>query len=308
MKWITAKNLEPDLDWSELVDALAAGHRLPRARIADLTLEQADNTVLNRAAWISGRGIGIKTATIFPGNRSRIPTLPSVHAVFNLFDDTTGEPLAALDGDLVTRWKTVADSMLGIKLLARADARTVTIVGAGRVARTLVTAYRALFPGLQRIQLWNRTTQTARELARSESIDVVEDLSAALAQSDIVSCATLASEPIIRGEWIRPGTHVDLIGAFRPHMREADDRLISTSELFVDARESALHDTGELGIPLATGLISEKDIRGDLYDLCNGAPGRGSQDAVTLYKNAGGAHLDLMTALYMLERVPVEGP
>jgi ornithine cyclodeaminase/alanine dehydrogenase-like protein (mu-crystallin family) len=174
-----------------------------------------------------------------------------------------------------------------------------TIVGAGAVADSLIDAYRELFPALERIIVWNRNHAKAQRLATHKQVDAVESLEEALGVADIVSSATMSIDPVLKGDWIKPGTHVDMIGAYRPDMREADDNLITKGTLFVDARETTIHDIGELIIPIAKGLISESDVKGDLYDLCNGAEGRVNDDEITLFKNGGGAHLDLMTALYI---------
>ncbi len=304
--YIAANDVEHLLSWSALVESLRSAHQLPRADIDDILFKHGENSLLNRAAWIEGLGIGVKSATIFPANARLTPPLPSIHAVFSLLDESTGAPITLIDGILLTRWKTAADSMLGGLLLARPDSRVVTIVGAGAVAESLIDAYREVMPWIECIQVWNRTSAKAIALARKKSVDAVNNLAKALAVSDIVSCATLSTTPVIQADWIKAGTHVDLIGAFRPDMREADDALIAASEIFVDARETAIHDIGELAIPIAKGVIKEQSVRADLYDLCNGAPARGSEQSITLFKNGGGAHLDLMTASY-IQRVYASG-
>lgn len=296
INYIAAHDVEDKLSWYDLSEALIKGHQASRADIDDILFKHGNDALLNRAAWIKGAGIGIKTATIFPGN---LPDLPSIHAVFTLFDDKNGVPSAIIDGILVTKWKTAGDSILGSRLLARKDSKTVLIVGAGAVADSLVDAYREVFPDLERIMIWNRTFAKAQDLAARKNIEAVEDLEGALAEADIVSSATMSIEPVLKGAWIKPGTHVDLIGAYRPDMREADDDLISKGSLFVDARETTVHDIGELMIPIKAGVISEDSVKGDYYDLCNGGAGRTSDDEITIFKNGGGAHLDLMTALYI---------
>ena len=298
LPFIRAKDVEHKLSWAALGDAIIEGHTRPRAQIGDILFERTGDAMLNRAAWIDGAGIGVKTANIFPGNIERSPAKPSIHAVFTLFDDTTGEPAAMIDGILVTKWKTAGDSVLAARLLARPDSRNLVIVGAGAVAESLIDAYREVFPELDNVRIWNRTTARATELASAKDIEAAGDLEAALADADIVASATMSTEPVIKGAWIRPGTHVDLIGAFRPDMREADDDLIANAELFVDARETA-HDIGELMIPIAAGVIADDHIRADYYDIAKGVYERSSADAVTMFKNGGGAHLDLMTALYI---------
>jgi len=302
LSFVQASDVEDRLSWVELGDAMIERHQQPRADIDDILFKHGNDALLNRAAWIKGAGIGIKTATIFPENLKRSPVLPSIHAVFNLFDDVTGVPTAIIDGILVTKWKTAGDSILGARLLARSDSKVVVIIGAGAVARSLIDAYREVFPGLERIILWNRTFDKARQLASEKDVEAMQDLPAALALADIVSSATMAVEPFLDGDWIQPGTHVDLIGAYRPDMREAKDNLITKGSLFVDARETTIHDIGELSIPIANGVLSEDDVKGDFYDLCNGASGRSNPDEITLFKNGGGAHLDLMTALYIQDK------
>ncbi|MFT5657005.1 MAG: ornithine cyclodeaminase/alanine dehydrogenase-like protein (mu-crystallin family) [Gammaproteobacteria bacterium] len=297
--FLQASEVEHRLSWKAVSDAMLERHQQNRADIDDILFKHGNDALLNRAAWIKGAGIGIKTATIFPGNLTRTPALPSIHAVFTLFDDETGVPVAIIDGTLVTKWKTAGDSILGARLLARADSKVLTIVGAGAVADSLIDAYRELFPALERIIVWNRNHAKAQRLATHKQVDAVESLEEALGVADIVSSATMSIDPVLKGDWIKPGTHVDMIGAYRPDMREADDNLITKGTLFVDARETTIHDIGELIIPIAKGLISESDVKGDLYDLCNGAEGRVNDDEITLFKNGGGAHLDLMTALYI---------
>lgn len=302
--FINAAGVEHLLNWKGVCTAMIEGHRKGRADIDDILFRHGEDALLSRAAWIRGLGIAVKSATIFPGNGTRTPALPSIHALVSLFDDETGVPVALLDGTLVTKWKTAGDSVLGASLLARPESRVLLIIGAGTVAASLAEAYPEIFPGLEKVLIWNRTAQKARDLAmRAKSdnylVESVEDLGSAVTEADIVSSATMSTVPLIKGEWISPGTHVDLIGAYRADMREADDMLIKISELFVDSRETAIHDTGELHIPIRNGIINEHHVRADLYDLCNGAPGRTSAQAITVYKNAGGAHLDLMTAKFI---------
>ena len=295
------------LSWRELADWLVTGHRASRAQIGDVLLGEGGNHLLTRAAWIDDYAIGVKAASIFPGNHARNPELPSVHAVVTLFDAATGVPTAIVDGTLVTRWKTAGDSVLGARYLARPDSQRLLIIGAGTVADSVIDAYREIFPGLKQIEVWNRTHQRALALAKRQSTSTLpvvatHDIASAARHADIIVCATMTSKPVLLGDWVRPGTHVDLIGAYTPTMREVDDTLIKKSRLFVDARETAVHDIGELAIPLRDGLIAEDDILADLYDLGAGAAARQTPDDITLYKNGGGAHLDVMTARYILSK------
>ena len=204
-----------------------------------------------------------------------------------------------IDAGLVTRWKTAADSLLGARLLARPDARRLLILGAGTVSTSLIEAYRAGFPGID-VTLWNRTPERARALAETTGAEVATDLPAAVAAADIVATATMSTEPVLHGAWLRPGQHLDLIGAYRADMREADDDALARARVFVDSFDTTLGHIGELKDPLARGVIARADVLGDLHDLVAGRAGRASPEDITLFKNGGGAHLDLMTARAIL--------
>ncbi|WP_441003756.1 ornithine cyclodeaminase family protein [Pseudocolwellia agarivorans] len=300
--FINADDVKNNLSWSELCEAFHEGHQAPQADIDDILFKQGDNAVLNRAAWIKGKGIGVKTATVFPNNANRTPALPNVQAVFTLFDDDNGQPLAFIDGNLVTKWKTAGDSVFAAKLLARPDSKVLTIIGAGAVASSMIDAYRAVFPQLEKVQVWNRTFAKAQQLAAQKNAIAIESLPEALSNADIVSSSTMSTSSFIKGDWIKAGTHVDLIGAYRPDMREADDDLIAKSRIFVDSRATAIHDIGELAKPIENGAIKEEDVIADFYQLCNNQQGRKTETEITLFKNGGGAHLDLMTALYIMQK------
>ncbi len=300
--FINADDVKNNLSWSELCEAFHEGHQAPQADIDDILFKQGDNAVLNRAAWIKGKGIGVKTATVFPNNANRTPALPNVQAVFTLFDDDNGQPLAFIDGNLVTKWKTAGDSVFAAKLLARPDSKVLTIIGAGAVASSMIDAYRAVFPQLEKVQVWNRTFAKAQQLAEEKNAIAIESLPEALSNADIVSSSTMSTSSFIKGDWIKVGTHVDLIGAYRPDMREADDDLIAKSRIFVDSRATAIHDIGELAKPIENGVIKEEDVIADFYQLCNNQQGRKTETEITLFKNGGGAHLDLMTALYIMQK------
>ena len=287
---------EARLDWLALTDALAEGHRRPRARLGDTFLYRGDDTMLSRAAWIEGLGVAVKTATIWPGNREA----PPINGAVTLFSDADGTLDAIVDFHLVTKWKTAGDSLLAARRLARPDSTDILIVGAGTVAASLREAYGALFPEA-RFRVWNRTPGRAEALAaRHPGTARAPDLEAAVRSADVVACATMSAEPVIRGEWLGPGTHLDLIGAYRPDMREADDAAITAGRLFLDSRETVLSHIGELMDPIERGVLSKADVVADLYEPERFE--RRSDDEITVFKNGGGAHLDLMTARHVLER------
>ena len=306
ISFITSEDVEHKLNWTMIADALASGHMGKSAKLSDLLLQQDGNSLLNRAAWVDGQGIALKSMSVFPNNADRTPALPTIQGVLLLFDDKTGVVRAMIDGMLVTKWKTAADSVLGARLLARPGSQKLLIVGSGTVAKSLIDAYFEIFPSLQQIEIWSRTNSNAEQLAKeamahNKNVVAVSDLPGAAGRADIIACATMSKNPVVSGRWIKPGTHIDLIGAFTPQMREADDELLQNAEIFVDARATTIKHIGELMIPIAAGVIAESDIVGDLYDLCQQKCGRSSPDAITLFKNGGGAHLDLLTALAMLE-------
>jgi len=285
------------LDWIALTDALIAGHKAPKADIGDTFLYRDPDTLLSRSAFIDGLGVAVKSATVFPGNPAK--GRPMIHGMVTLFSDGDGTPEALLDFHLVTKWKTAADSLLGARLLARPGSRRILIVGAGTVGRNLHAAYSAAFPEAD-FSVWNRTTASAEAMAEACGITPVYDLEGAVRAAVIGPCATLTTEPIIKGAWLHPGTHLALIGAYRPDMREADTEALRRASVFVDSYDTTLGHIGELKIPLAQGEIDRDHVRADYYDMDRFE--RRSDSEITLFKNGGGAHLDLMTARYILER------
>lgn len=287
---------EAKLDWIALTDAFAEGHKRPKAEVEDVFLYRGNDTLLNRSAWIDGLGLAVKCATIFPENATA--GNPTVNGAVNLFSDKDGLLEAVVDFHLVTKWKTAADSLLAARKLARPDSRKILIIGAGAVGRSLKEAYSALFPDAE-FMIWNRSIEGARKFVTDlPDVAIAEDLETAIGSADIVTSATMATAPFIKGEWFHAGQHIDLIGAYRPDMREADDTALLRSKVFVDNRHTTVGHIGELKTPVANGTIPESHVLADYYDL--DAFTR-SADDITLFKNGGGAHLDLMTARYIVD-------
>ena len=292
------REAEGFMTWSGLTAAFEAGHQLAKAEIADLFLYRDRDVMLDRAAWITGLGALVKVATVVPGNGSL--GLPAVNGVVTLFDDVTGVPKAFIDFHLVTKWKTAGDSLLSASKLARKDARRFLLVGAGTVARSMVQAYSSLWPDAE-FTVWNRSVEGARKMAADVAgLRVAEDLEAAVRAADVICTATMASAPVVLGAWLQPGQHLDLIGAYNPRMREVDDLAMQRASVFVDSRATTIHHIGELIDPLASGAITEADVLADFYQPA--LYQRTSDDQITIAKNGGGAHLDLMTAAYILDR------
>lgn len=318
MKFVDAQTVHQALDYPALIAGLRELHLDDTHKMDDLLLDQPlnkqqANHLLLRAAWQYDQAIGVKLVTIFPGNPAGEKALPAIQAVYVQFDGTSGEPLAAVDGAALTCRKTAADSALGASYLSRRDAEHLLMVGAGAMAPHLISAHKAARPTVNKVTIWNRSPEKARRLAGKLELEGVsvahsDNLERAVRSADIISCATLARQPLIHGDWLRPGTHLDLVGAFTPDMREADDACFATCTVFVDSRGTTVHDVGEIMIPISNGIISEEDIVADLYDLCRGNhPGRQDADEITLFKNGGGGHLDLMTSKFLLERISIPG-
>lgn len=290
------------LVWADAVAALRAGHMRPKAQIADMFLGPESGTLLSRGAYVEGLGYGVKSVTVFGGNPQA--GLPTVQGAMLVFGPDNGQLRAIIDSRLVTEIKTAADSVLGALWLARPDSGHLLIVGAGTVARSLIKAYGAMFPTLSQISIWARRHEQAKAVAQdfrdfAIPVTAVSDLVQIAGRADIISTATMAREPILQGAWVRPGTHIDLIGAYKADMREADDALIAQAALFVDSRETTIHHIGELMIPIATGVITADDVCGDFYDMVATGIGRQDTQQVTVFKNGGGAHLDVMIAAYL---------
>lgn len=261
-------------------------------------------TMLLMPAWVPGEYSGVKILNLFPDNQKR--SLPTIIGRYLLSSGKTGEMLALIEGGELTARRTAATSALAAKFLARPDAEEMLMVGTGRLSRNLIEAHSNVLP-LKRVRIWGRDFDKAKEVARHLDLPdleviAVEDLQVAAAKADIISCATLSSEPLIRGAWVSPGVHLDLVGAFTPSMRESDDEAIRRSNVFVDTREGALHEAGDIVIPLQTGVLKSEDVKADLRELVLGAKkGRQSNSEITLFKSVGAALEDLAGAILAYE-------
>jgi len=277
------------LPFERLIPALQAmfesGCEVPRRHVHEITAPGGSRfTSLIMPAWLPGRYFGVKTVNVAPGNAAL--GLPGLHSTYLLYDANSGVPLAQIDGNVVTARRTAAASALAASRLARGDARRLLVVGAGQVARLLPDAYRAVL-AIEEVVVWTRSAPF--------------DLASAASAADIVSCATLATEPIVRGAWLQPGSHLDLIGGFTPAMREADDDCFAGAGIYVDTDE-ALEKSGDLLGPIARGVFSAADVRGTLAGLCRGtAAGRRSRSERTVFKSVGTALEDLAAAILVYE-------
>jgi ornithine cyclodeaminase len=306
LPFIPAERVHAALEWGALVDALREAFRAGATAPvrASHPVTAADDRLLLMPAW-DGASLGVKIVTVFPGNLEK--GIASVSAVYLLMDGATGHPLALIDGEALTKRRTAAASALASTYLSRPDSKRLLVVGAGALAPYLAAAHAAVRP-IERIRAWGRTPARAEAtVARLSSeglpAEVCGDLAGGLAGSDIVACATTAREPIVRGRFVRPGTHVDLVGAFTPEMRESDDELIERAAVFVDTFAGALQEAGDLVQPLAAGAITREHVRAELADLVTGRhPGRGSADEITVFKSVGTALEDLCAARLVYAR------
>ena len=304
MRIFDAASTRQALPFERLIPALksmfAGAAEVPARQMLTLAVPGSDALIsLIMPAWLVGRAYGVKIVNIAPGNAPS--GLPALHASYLLHDATSGVPIALIDGDEITARRTAAASALAASWLARADARHLLVVGAGRVAAVLPAAYRCVRP-LDRVTVWARSPPAAQALAerwRQQGLnaDAACDLAHAAAQADIVSCATLAAEPIVQGEWLRSGSHLDLIGSFTPAMREADDACFRGARVFIDSAE-ALTKSGDLLAPMSRGVFAPADVQATLTELCRGeAQGRRSAGERTVFKSVGSALEDLAAAM-----------
>lgn len=263
-------------------------------------------TLLLMPAWIEGEYLGVKQVNVFPGNNTR--KLPGLSSHYMLSCGNSGLPLALLDGNELTARRTAAASALASSLLSRTDARNLLMVGAGRMSRYLIPAHMSVRP-IQSVQVWNRneaaSTSLVAELHASD-IDArvcsTAQLQEVAGEADIISCATLATEPVIFGDWLKPGAHLDLVGSFTPGMRETDNAAMQRCAVFVDTRAGALSETGDLILPIREGAIRADKILAELAELCRGQhAGRAglvdAEQAVTLFKSVGDSREDLAAAI-----------
>ncbi|WP_299441312.1 ornithine cyclodeaminase family protein [uncultured Rhodospira sp.] len=304
-----------------LVDALralfASGAEAPLRHHHALPAREGERpaALLLMPAWqptVDGY-IGVKVATVFPDNPGR-RDLSAVSALYYLAEGGSGRPLAIVDGTLLTRLRTAAASALGADYLARPDAATLLMVGTGALAPHFIRHHAAV-RSYARVLVWGRDPAKAAAVAEAVAPDLPEvevnavaDLRAGVDAADVVSCATSATSPVVPGAWLRPGQHLDMAGAFTPHMRETDDEAMRRARVFIDT-DGATVEGGDIVQPLQSGALSRDDIQGDLFHLCRGErPGRAGADEITVFKSVGTALEDLAGAALAFERYTAHHP
>ncbi|WP_440996245.1 ornithine cyclodeaminase family protein [Arhodomonas sp. SL1] len=304
MRVISGEQVAAALPWPDLIDGIDAlfreGCEAPPRHHHAIPRPDGEATMLLMPAWEHDGHIVVKMVHVFPQNADR--GLPAISGVYLLCNGETGEPLACIDGAELTRRRTAAASAVAARYLARHDAQRLVMVGTGALAPMLIEAHAAVRP-IRSVGIWGRNPEKAAALAetcrqRGFDCDVVTELAPAVANADIISCATLSSEPLVLGEWLRPGTHLDLVGAFRPDMRESDDEAVRRAEVFVDTYAGARGEAGDLRMAESAGAFDYDEIRADLAALAR-SEHRGRRDAseVTLFKSVGTALEDLAAAI-----------
>lgn len=312
MKTFDAAQVAQALPWKSLIDLLEEGFRQgchqPLRHHHRIELEnEPEATLLLMPAWRAGDLLGVKIATVFPGNAAR--GRGAVEASYILSSAVTGEPLAVLDGGELTLRRTAAASALAARYLARPNRQRLLMVGAGKLAPYLIEAHRSV-SDLDQIEVWARRPEQAMALcdrldpqleSLGVSVEPVTDLEGAVRSADLISCATLSQQPLVRGEWLSPGSHLDLVGGYTPAMREADDRAVQRAAVFVDSREGALVEAGDLVQPIESGVLEPAEVRADLHQLARGEhTGRAALSdgprRITLFKSVGMALEDLYAA------------
>ena len=304
MRMLDAAAVRAATPWPELIAAIAAAVAedsvtAPERHVHPIGLpDGGTGSLLLMPAWVDGEVIGVKTVIYVPSNAGT--DVPTVNAAYLAFDGRTGQVAAVLDGDELTARRTAAISALAADHLARADAQHLLVVGSGVLSPNMARAHAAIRP-LARIEVWGRRPEAAASVAetlRAEGLpaEASADLDASIRRADIVSCVTGAIEPLVRGELLAPGTHLDLVGSFRPDMRESDDEAATRATIFVDTAAGALM-SGDLAQPIADGVITEDSIVADLRALvADEHPGRAAPHEITLFKSAGFAAADLAAA------------
>lgn len=307
MRFIDTEQTRGALSFDAVIPALREAFRqgatVPARHVHAIRSGDAQGTTLIMPAWSDRGYFGVKIINIFPENTHQ--GLPGLHATYNLYSATTGVPIAQVDGDIVTVYRTAGAAALGADYLARKEASTLLIVGSGRIAGLLAQAMRTVRP-IQRVLVWNVRQAGADALAetlRVQGFDAqaTSGLESAVREADIISCATLSTVPLIQGAWLRPGAHLDLIGSFTPQMRETDTACFDGTSVYVDTDEAPTK-SGDLLSAFEAGVLTREAIQGDLHQLTTGArQGRRNDQEITVFKAVGSALEDLTLATLVYE-------
>jgi len=310
LPFIDAESIADCLSYTELITslrlALAQRHSLPERMHYEIGKHWGiDARLLLMLAWRDDFYLGFKIVTLYPDNVSR--GLPNLAGIYGLFDGRTGKPLVLLDGAELTAYRTAAASMLAAKCLAARPPENVLVIGAGKLSSYYINAYAEVMHP-KRILLWNRDVEKAEKVVESmrltgTDLSIASDLEAAVGEADMISTVTSSMEPVLFGTWCKPGSHIDLVGGYRPDMREADDELIRRASIYVDTYQGVLKEAGDIFEPLERGIITQADIKADLFELVAGdISKRASHKDFTVFKSVGAAFEDLAAAVLVYEK------
>ncbi len=311
MQYFDKNKIEELLSYDDLINVIDNGFVTPPNVPPRLhyginnSTTNIENTLLIMPAWQEEKQIGVKLVTVAPNNKEY--NLESINGLYLLLDAVTGIPEAIMDAKAITNWRTACSSALASKYLSRSDSETLFMIGTGALAPYLIKAHASVRP-IKKVLIWGRNIQKSEDvqnMVKDLQIDVqiVANIEEGLAQADIVSCATLSETPLVLGKKLNEGQHIDLVGAYTPTMREADDDVLIRSDIYVDNIEMTPKETGDLSIPISKETIKIEDIKGDLFDLCSKKiNGRSSNESITVFKSVGHALEDLVTAQLIVEK------
>ena len=316
MRVISAETVANSLPWLPLIDRIGQAFRdgveAPPRHHHSIQRDDGETTMLLMPAWQPDGYIGMKMVNVFPQNADK--GLPAISGIYMLCDGANGQPLACLDGSELTRRRTAAASALASRALSREASDTLLVIGTGKLAPMLIEAHASVRP-IRKVMVWGRNLDKVQALANEytgykggmapfDSVSAITDLPASAATADIISCATLSNQPIVLGEWLSPGCHLDLVGAFRRTMRETDSHCIARGEVYVDTYAGAEGEAGDLHFAAEEGAFRFNDIAADLAEVLQGRhPGRSSGDAITVFKSVGASLEDLAAAIEVWQRV-----
>jgi ornithine cyclodeaminase len=313
MKQPSEKEIEDLLDFESLIETLdnafAADYSVPLRHHHNFANPSSalESTLLLMPAWDNQNYLGVKIVTVSPENANL--SLPTIQGMYLLFDIKKGVPLMRCDAKTLTNLRTAAASALASKYLSRKDSKTLLMIGTGALAPQLIKAHATVRP-IEKVYLWGRTFEKANQLAdqletSKIDVEVVKNIKTGFAKADIISCATLSEKPLVKGAWLRPGQHLDLVGSYQKHMREADDEALLKASVFVDTLQGAPKESGDLVIPIQKGILKIEDIKADLFEMCGSEKStfRNSEDEITFFKSVGHALEDLAAASLAFERM-----
>lgn len=297
--------LQPKALVAKLKNAFASEIETPLRQHFDIDnpTSERETTLLVMPSWQSGSDIGVKLVTVVPDSYKY--DLPSIQGVYTLMDAVKGGVKAMIDAPSLTAKRTAAASALASSFVSREDTSSMLMIGTGTLSPELIKAHCAVRP-ITHVKVWGRSEAKAQavvEQLQSQSalsgvsLTAVTDLDAAIVSVDLISCATMSQTALIKGKLLKPGQHLDMVGAYRPDMREADDDCVRRSRIVVDNYKGALKETGDIKIPLDTGVISQEDIQADLFELCKEqVVFERNQNDITMFKSVGHALEDLAAA------------